>query len=159
MAEQLWVVYLVQCSDHSLYCGITNNLKNRLAAHNSGKGAKYTRYRRPVTLVATSSGMTRREALQLEYRVKQVPCSRKQHELTNRKDEMIMSIKTELVDAVLKQIKSLTKAIEKMITGSSKPEKASKKKSAKKKPAAKKKGAAKKAPAKKSAGKKAAGKK
>ena len=159
MAEQEWVVYLVQCSDQSLYCGITNNLKNRLAAHNSGKGARYTRYRRPVTLVATRSGMTRRQALQLEYRVKQVPSSRKQHELTNRKDEMVMSITNELVDAVLKQIKSLTHTIEKMITGSSKPEKASKKKSTKKKTAAKKKGAAKKAPAKKSSGKKAAGKK
>ena len=82
MTKRQWVVYLVRCSDKSLYCGITNNLKNRLAEHNSGKGAKYTRSRRPVTLVGTSSEMTRSEALKLEYRIKQVPSDKKQIELT-----------------------------------------------------------------------------
>ena len=82
MTKLQWVVYLVRCSDKSLYCGITNNLKNRLAAHNSGKGAKYTRSRRPVTLVGTSSEMTRSEALKLEYRVKKVPSNKKKIELT-----------------------------------------------------------------------------
>ena len=72
MAKRQWVVYLIQCSDDSLYCGITNNLKNRLAAHNLGRGAKYTRSRRPVKLVGTSSKMTKSDALKLEYRVKPV---------------------------------------------------------------------------------------
>ncbi|MBW2144332.1 MAG: GIY-YIG nuclease family protein [Deltaproteobacteria bacterium] len=84
MTKRQWVVYLVRCSDKSLYCGITNNLKNRLAEHNSGKGAKYTRSRRPVTLVGTSSEMTRSDALKLEYRVKQVPSNKKKHELRAR---------------------------------------------------------------------------
>ena len=48
MDKRQWVVYLLRCSDESLYCGITNNLKNRLITHNSGRGAKYTRSRRPV---------------------------------------------------------------------------------------------------------------
>ena len=75
-------VYLIRCSDGSLYCGITNNLKNRLAAHNSGSGAKYTRARRPVTLVGVSATMTRNDALKLEYRVKQVPAGKKLRELS-----------------------------------------------------------------------------
>lgn len=46
-----WVVYIVRCSDGSLYTGITNNLDSRIESHNSGKGAKYTRSRLPVELV------------------------------------------------------------------------------------------------------------
>ena len=46
-------VYILRCSDGSLYCGWTNDLERRLAAHNSGKGAKYTRSRRPVELMYT----------------------------------------------------------------------------------------------------------
>ena len=82
MNKQEWVVYLTRCSDGSLYCGITNNLENRLAAHNSGKGAKYTRYRRPVNLVGVSSKMTKIEALKLECRVKRVPAGKKLSELS-----------------------------------------------------------------------------
>jgi putative endonuclease len=46
-----WHVYLVRCRDGSLYTGITNDLAGRIEKHNSGKGAKYTRSRRPVELV------------------------------------------------------------------------------------------------------------
>jgi putative endonuclease len=81
MNKQEWVVYLIQCSDDSLYCGITNNLKNRLAAHNSGRGAKYTRPRRPVVLVGVSSKLTKSDALKLECRVKRVPTGKKKTEL------------------------------------------------------------------------------
>jgi putative endonuclease len=81
MTKQKWIVYLVQCSDKSLYCGITSDLQKRLEAHNSGKGAKYTRSRRPVTLVGTSPEMTKSDALKLEYRVKQVPSNKKEFEL------------------------------------------------------------------------------
>ncbi len=81
MNEQQWVVYLIQCSDNTLYCGISKNLKNRLAVHNSGKGAKYTRSRRPVNLVGVSPKMTKIDALKLEYSVKQVPAGQKLFEL------------------------------------------------------------------------------
>jgi putative endonuclease len=47
----MWFVYIVQCSDNTLYTGISNNLERRLKQHNSGKGAKYTRGRTPVTLL------------------------------------------------------------------------------------------------------------
>ena len=79
---------MIRCSDESLYCGITNNLKNRLEAHNSGKGAKYTRFRGPVELVAASSEMTKNDALKLEYRVKQVPASKKYLELTKEENKI-----------------------------------------------------------------------
>ena len=49
-AVKKWRVYVVVCSDSSKYTGITNDLKLRIAKHNSGKGAKYTRGRRPVKL-------------------------------------------------------------------------------------------------------------
>ena len=75
--DKNWVVYLVRCSDDSLYCGITNNLQKRLSAHNSGSGAKYTRSRKPVELIDASSKLTKPEALKLEYRVKKVPAGKK----------------------------------------------------------------------------------
>ena len=84
MDKKRWIVYLIRCSDESLYCGITNNLKNRLIAHNSGRGSKYTRSRRPVELVAASPEMTKNDALKLEYRVKQVPASKKNLEFTKK---------------------------------------------------------------------------
>ena len=78
-----WVAYLVRCSDNSLYCGISNDLKSRLLEHNTGKGAKYTRSRRPVKLVGVSSELTKSQALKLEYKIKQLPAHRKIAELTN----------------------------------------------------------------------------
>ena len=81
MSEKRWVVYLVRCSDHSLYCGISNDLQSRLQEHNSGLGAKYTRSRRPVELVCTSQEMTKSDALKLEYRIKQLPAAKKITEL------------------------------------------------------------------------------
>jgi len=76
-----WVVYLLRCADDSLYCGITNDLENRISKHNSGKGAKYTRSRLPLQLVGVSSGMTKSEALKLEYRLKRIPAAGKIDEL------------------------------------------------------------------------------
>jgi len=65
-------VYLVRCADDSLYCGITNDLSARLAAHSSGKGAKYTRRRGPVTLVFSQRCRTKQLALRIEYQIKQL---------------------------------------------------------------------------------------
>jgi len=64
-----------------LYCGITNNLKNRLTSHNTGRGARYTRSRRPVELAGASSEMTKSDALKLEYRIKKAPPGSKISEL------------------------------------------------------------------------------
>ena len=65
-----WWVYLVRCADGTLYCGVTNNLDRRLAAHNSGRGAKYTRSRRPVALVYQEPCPDRSAALRREAALK-----------------------------------------------------------------------------------------
>src|SRR5210317_211614 len=88
MNNKKWVVYLVRCSDNSLYCGITNDIKNRLIDHNSGKGAKYTRSRRPVELVGVGPRMTKSKALKLEHRIKRLPPGQKIIQLTRKESEM-----------------------------------------------------------------------
>ncbi len=72
-----WQVYLLKCIDDSLYCGVTNNIENRVSVHNTGKGAKYTRSRLPVKLVAVSRKMTKSDALKLEYQIKRLPAEKK----------------------------------------------------------------------------------
>lgn len=69
--EELWFVYLLECSDGTYYCGIAKDVEARIAAHNEHRGAKYTRGRGPVKLLATSPGMTRADALRREIAVKQ----------------------------------------------------------------------------------------
>ncbi len=81
MDEKKWVVYLLRCSDNSLYCGISNNAEKRLLEHNSGMGAKYTKYRRPVELVSASRKMTKGEALKLEHEIKKLPAGMKISEM------------------------------------------------------------------------------
>ncbi|MGP4077947.1 GIY-YIG nuclease family protein [Halobacillus sp. K22] len=66
------MVYILRCSDQSLYTGYTNNLEERLKKHEVGKGAKYTRGRGPFKLECTKAFETKREALQQEYRIKQL---------------------------------------------------------------------------------------
>ena len=68
--SESWLVYLIECSDSSYYCGITNNLDKRIKTHNSGKGAKYTRCRLPVKLLTRSRLMTKSQASKLEHLVK-----------------------------------------------------------------------------------------
>lgn len=69
----MWFVYILECSDKTLYTGITNNLERRLKHHNEGKGAKYTRGRRPVILLKCFEVESKGEALKLEFKIKQLP--------------------------------------------------------------------------------------
>ncbi|MFH0776292.1 MAG: GIY-YIG nuclease family protein [Patescibacteria group bacterium] len=62
--------YLARCSDESLYAGFCVNLKNRERAHNEGKGAKYTRARRPVKIVYSEEFSSRTEAMRREAQIK-----------------------------------------------------------------------------------------
>jgi putative endonuclease len=71
--DKSWVIYLLECKDGSLYTGITNDLEKRLASHDAGLGAKYTRGRRPVTLLEFKTVESQSEALKLEYQIKQLP--------------------------------------------------------------------------------------
>ncbi|MDT4037457.1 GIY-YIG nuclease family protein [Staphylococcus hominis] len=70
-------VYIVRCSDNSLYTGYTNNIEVRINKHNAGKGAKYTKTRRPVVLVYQEMYETKSEALHREYEIKTFTRQRK----------------------------------------------------------------------------------
>ena len=64
--------YLLRCADGTLYCGWTNHLAARVAAHNAGKGAKYTKTRRPVVLAYYEEYATRSEAMRREAAIKKL---------------------------------------------------------------------------------------
>lgn len=66
----MYYIYILKCSDNTLYTGFTNNLENRIKVHNSGKGAKYTRYRLPVQLVYYEEFETKSDALKREHQIK-----------------------------------------------------------------------------------------
>lgn len=65
-------VYLVQCADATLYTGYAKDVQQRIAVHNTGKGARYTRTRLPVTLLASWHFPTQSSALKREYQIKQL---------------------------------------------------------------------------------------
>ncbi len=67
-----WSVYMLQCADATIYTGITNDLEQRLAAHQQGRAAKYTRARRPVELVYHESLADRSAALKREAEFKRL---------------------------------------------------------------------------------------
>lgn len=68
-----WFVYVLECSDRTLYTGITTNIEKRLAQHNDGnEGAKYTRVRRPVKCVYSEPQKNRSAASKREYAIKKL---------------------------------------------------------------------------------------
>lgn len=71
-------VYILQCSDNSYYTGWTTNLEHRLKAHNSKKGAKYTRSRLPVRLVYYEEFASKQEAMKREYAIKKLSRTQKE---------------------------------------------------------------------------------
>jgi putative endonuclease len=71
-ATKSWCLYLLECEDGSLYCGITNDLARRFAAHCAGKGARYTRARKARRIVARRDFPDRSSALKAEYALKQL---------------------------------------------------------------------------------------
>ena len=78
-----WHTYIIKCNDDSLYTGITIDLEKRLAAHNAGKGAKYTAFRRPVLLVYCEEAANRSEASKRENTIKKL----------NRNDKLALCAK------------------------------------------------------------------
>lgn len=67
-----WICYMVECSDGTLYCGITNDLTGRVDAHNAGAGAKYTRGRIPVRLAYAERCVDKSQALKREMEIKKL---------------------------------------------------------------------------------------
>jgi predicted GIY-YIG superfamily endonuclease len=68
-----WCVYLLRCGDGSLYAGITNDLEKRLAAHRSGRGARYTKGRGPLRVVFREEVADKSAALRREHALKRMP--------------------------------------------------------------------------------------
>lgn len=78
--ESMCYTYILKCSDGTYYTGWTNDLDKRLKAHNGGKyGAKYTRNRRPVTLVYYEEFQGKQEAMKREYAIKQLTRKEKEN--------------------------------------------------------------------------------
>lgn len=89
-----YYLYCVICSDETIYTGTTNNVVKRIKTHNAGKGAKYTRYRRPVQLIFVQSWASKSQALRAEYAFKQLTRQQKQayikqNEQLNLKDTFL----------------------------------------------------------------------
>ena len=74
-----WLVYMLECSDNSIYTGITNNLEERLKRHQSGNGAKYLRGRLPIKIVYKESFINRSEATKREIYIKKMSKKEKQN--------------------------------------------------------------------------------
>jgi putative endonuclease len=74
---QAHYVYMVCCANGTLYTGYTINVERRIALHNAGKGARYTRSHRPVSLVATWTFNSKAEALRAERELKHLPREQK----------------------------------------------------------------------------------
>lgn len=75
--EKQWQLYILRCGDGTLYTGIAVDAQKRLAAHRSGRGAKYTRGRGPLEMVYCESGLTHSEALRREAALKRLPRAEK----------------------------------------------------------------------------------
>lgn len=78
-----WTVYLLECSDKTFYCGITNNLAKRLEAHNKAKASKYTRTRIPVKVIAFKTSLTKSQALKIEKQTKKLSKTEKPNFLSS----------------------------------------------------------------------------
>ena len=72
-----WIVYILECKDKTLYTGITNNLERRIAQHEGGTGAKYTKGRGPFKLIYQEACENRALASKREYKIKQLDKSDK----------------------------------------------------------------------------------
>jgi putative endonuclease len=80
-------MYVVQCRDSTYYTGYTTNVEKRLSMHNNGTGAKYTRARRPVSLLYVEEYETKSEALKAEYRFKQRKRKQKEDYIRESRNE------------------------------------------------------------------------
>ena len=77
---------MLECSDSTIYTGITNDLENRIKVHNSGKGAKYVKTRLPVKLVWNIESENRSEASKLEIKIKKLSRVQKINIIENKKE-------------------------------------------------------------------------
>ena len=87
LSSCVWIVYLIECNDGSLYCGVTTDLDRRIEEHNSGKGSKYTRGRTPVKLRACLGKLLKCEAYRIERYIKSLSSEKKINALRRLRPE------------------------------------------------------------------------
>jgi putative endonuclease len=75
--SRAWYVYVLECGDGSFYTGVACDVSRRVSMHNQGKGAKYTRGRGPVRMLASSRALEKSAAFKLEARIKVLPRGKK----------------------------------------------------------------------------------
>jgi putative endonuclease len=85
MTAKRWFLYLARCSDGTIYTGISRDVVARMAAHDAGRGARYTRGRGPLAVCAIRRCASQSEALRLEHAVKKLPRARKEELLSTRR--------------------------------------------------------------------------
>ncbi|SOY58354.1 conserved hypothetical protein [Cupriavidus taiwanensis] len=76
-ADCAWYLYLLECTGDSIYTGITTDVARRFAEHQSGKGAKYTRSRKPIRVLGQVRFATKSEALKAEIEIKRMSSAQK----------------------------------------------------------------------------------
>jgi putative endonuclease len=79
-----WVVYLLRCGDGTLYCGVTTDIARRVAEHASGRGARYTRGRAPLTLIHVERARDHGDALRRELAWKRLSRKEKLRRIAER---------------------------------------------------------------------------
>jgi putative endonuclease len=84
-ARKAWFLYMARCSDGTIYTGIARDVAARMAAHDAGRGARYTRGRGPLAVCAVRRCASQGEALRLECAVKKLPRVRKEKLLRPRR--------------------------------------------------------------------------
>ena len=94
-AAKTWVLYVLKCNDGTLYCGITNDLARRLAQHNAGKGARYTKGRGPLVVLKSWPAASMSAALKAERAFKALNKQAKQKKIRSRarKDAISLLLK------------------------------------------------------------------
>ena len=80
----MFYVYFARCSDNSFYCGYTIDLEARIKVHNEGKGAKYTKKRRPLKLIYSEEFTTKSQAMKREYELEQLTRRQKEDLIYNK---------------------------------------------------------------------------
>jgi putative endonuclease len=111
--DRNWVVYLVRCADQSLYCGITNDLKNAWMPTILAKGPNIRDPEHPSSFWEPVSQMTKSEALKLEHRIKKTPANRKLTELDNGKAYPKMK-NTQILQDIQKELQSVVKSFQQL---------------------------------------------
>ena len=83
--NDVWFVYIARCADATLYTGIARDVATRIAAHDAGKGARYTRGRGPLAVCAVRRCTSKGDALRLELAIKSLTREDKEHLVANRR--------------------------------------------------------------------------